>query len=470
MHITSLVFNVLPFIYAFFIALGLCALAVLFANSAKLAMGTMVAVFLLDAVTLTPHAIKLGIWVYLPDMLVVLLLPAFFYRLVSLKKFAVIPAVWWLLGVVWLALFVWGLTQYGTGAGVDFRPFCYVWLGSAFLATFDYDEAFARGMMKFFVIMGAGVCVIAYSRWTLGAMDDQFYRELERFDATGVALLRVIPAGQAFILSCALLVVVYQATTKRTQPLALLLSAVFLVTVVALQHRTVWVASCAGFVALALALRRMRTGAGAKLFPMLLVAITILSLIAFSGRFQGAVDSVEDQAVRAISTTSGTFVGRVVGWQALLKTWASSGSPVTYLVGHPFGSGYQRYGSDFGSVKVGYVPHNVYMLVLYRGGLIGLFAFIWIFAQAATILWIRLKREEKGISPLLFAMLIAQLVYYIPYEMEFAQMLLLGLLLGVINSERKYRTVQGRMPFELKAKVPSGSDKLARKIQSATEQ
>jgi hypothetical protein len=54
--------------------------------------------------------------------------------------------------------------------------------------------------------------------------------------------------------------------------------------------------------------------------------------------------------------------------------------------------------------------------------------------------------------------------------MEYAQLLLLGLLLGVINSEHNYRTVQGRMPFAAKAIVPSGSAKLARKIQSATEQ
>ena len=154
MEILSLIFNVLPFVIAFFVALVLCALAVLFINSATVAMGTLAAIFLLEASSMTPLALHLGLWVYPPDLLIMLFLPAFFYRLVLLKKSDAIPRAWWVLGTVWMCLFAWGLAQHGTGAGVDFRPFFYLWLGAAYLATFDYDEAFARRLMKFFIIMG----------------------------------------------------------------------------------------------------------------------------------------------------------------------------------------------------------------------------------------------------------------------------------------------------------------------------
>lgn len=402
---------------------------------------------------MTPLALHLGLWVYPPDLLIMLFLPAFFYRLVLLKKSDAIPRAWWVLGTVWMCLFAWGLAQHGTGAGVDFRPFFYLWLGAAYLATFDYDEAFARRLMKFFIIMGVGICVIAYYRWTMGEIDYEFHRELERFDTTGVALLRVIPAGATFILTCALFVVVYQAVTEHTRPMAWLLAGIFGITVVAMQHRSVWLAACAGFIALALALRQLRTGVGSKLFSMLMAGTVLVLLIAVSGRFQGAVSSIQDQASRATSTTSGTFMGRVVGWQGLLKTWAGSGSPVAYLVGKPFGSGYERYASDIGAEKVGYVPHNFYVQLLYRGGLVGLVAFLWVVARSARVLWARLKRKQDAISPLLFAMLVAQLVYYIPYGIDYSQIILFGLLLGVIASEqKKLKAPEAQFPLPLPVK------------------
>lgn len=427
---------VLPFAFAFFLALALWTLAILFINSAVVAIGTLAAVFLLEATSLTPLALHLGIWVYLPDLLIALMLPAFFYRLVLMKKFAAVPRAWWVLGAVWMALFVWGLKQYGSGAGVDFRAFFYIWVGAAYMATFDYDEAFARGLMKFFVIMGVGVCAVAYYRWTMGAIDFEFHRELQRFDSTGVALQRVIRSGPTFILTCALFVVAYQAVSERTKPMAWVLAALFGVTVVAMQHRSVWLAAGAGFVALALALRQLRAGVGSKLISMVLAVTLLLVLIAASGRFQGAVESVQDQAARAASTTGGTFVGRVVGWKDLLRTWAGSGSPVTYLVGKPFGGGYERYASDFGAEKIGYIPHNFYVQLLYRGGLVGLVAFLWVVAQGIRTLWARLRRRDDAIAPLLLAMLVAQLVYYIPYGIDYSQMLLFGLLLGMITNEQ----------------------------------
>lgn len=445
MELLSYLILVLPFAIAFLAALALCALAVLFINSAVVAMGTLVTIFLLEASSVTPLALHLGLWVYPPDLLIVLLLPAFVYRLVLLKKIDAIPRAWWVLGTVWMGLFAWGLMQYGTGAGVDFRPFFYLWLGAAYLATFDYDEAFARRFMKFFIIMGLGACAIAYYRWTMGAIDYEFHRELARMDTTGVALLRVVPAGAAFILTCALFVVAYQAVSDRVRPMAWLLAGIFGITVVAMQHRSVWMAACAGFVALAFALRQLRTGAGSKLFSMVLLVALLLVLVAASGRFQGAVDSVQDQASRATSTTSGTFVGRVVGWQALLKTWASSGSPVTYLVGKPFGSGYERYASDIGAAKVGYMPHNFYVQLLYRGGLVGLVAFVWAVVQGMRTLWAKLRRKNDAIAPLLFAMLVAQLVYYIPYGIDYSQIILFGLLLGMITEERAKAIAAGQV-------------------------
>jgi hypothetical protein len=436
-ELISLLLLILPLAFVILTALGLCALAVLFMSRATVAMGTMAAILLLDIAPWRPPGVHWGLWVYLPDLLVILLLPAFFYRLLLLKKFDAIPRAWWLLGLLQLGLFVWGLAEYGTGAGVDYRQHFYLWLGAAYVATFDYDEAYARRFMKFFPMMGVGICAIAYYRWTMGELSFEFHRQLELFDTTGVAFPRPIASAPTFILTCAMLAGAYQIVTERVRPTVWLWVGLFGVTVVAMQHRSVWIATFAGFIALALALRQMRSGGGSKLFSMALAGTLLLALIAASGRFDEAVKSVQDQVLRATSTTSGTFVGRVVGWQALLKTWAGSGSPVTYLIGKPFGGGYEHYASDFGGEKLGMEPHNYYVHLLFRGGLVGLITFLWVFAQAARILWLRLRRSNDAMAPLLFAMLIAQLVYYIPYSVHYSQMILLGLLLGLITRERK---------------------------------
>ena len=437
-ELLSAFFTVMPFIVVVLLAFTICISCVLFINSATAAIGLMVVIFLLETASLTPLVMHLGLSLYPPDLLVLLLLPGFFYRLVILKKFRSIPRAWWVLGLVQMTLFAWGVVSFGTGAGVDYRPHFYVWLGAAYLATFDYDEVWARRFLKFFIMMGIGVCVIAYFRWIMGAVDYKFQRELLQLDSTGVGFQRVVAAGPMFITACALLVTAYQAATNRTKPMAWMLVLLFGITILAMQHRSVWMATFAGIMALGWALSRVRSGVGSKFLSMGLGLGLLLLVIVASGKFGGAVDSVQQQAERATSTTSGTFAGRVGGWQSLLKMWVDSHSPVTYLVGKPFGGGYERYQlGSAGAQKVGYMPHNYYVHLLYRGGLIGLFAFLWVVAQSLKVLLMRMKNKQDAIAPLLFAMLVAQLVYFIPYELDYAQMILIGLLLGLISSEQK---------------------------------
>src|SRR5450830_1716178 len=434
----SAFFTIIPFVVVMLLAFAICISFVWFINSATAAIGLMVAIFLLETASLTPLALHLGLWLYPPDLFVLLLLPGFIYRLVILKKFGAIPRAWWALGFVQMILFAWGLASFGTGAGVDYRPHFYVWLGAAYLATFDYDDAWARRFLKFFIIMGVGVCIIAYFRWIMGAVDYKFQRELLQLDSTGVGFQRVAAAGPMFITACAMLVAAYQAITNRTKPMAWILVLLFGFTILAMQHRSVWMATFAGIMALGWALSRVRSGVGSKFLSMGLGLGLLLLVIVASGKFGGAVDSVQQQAERGISTTSGTFAGRVDGWQSLLKMWVDSHSPVTYLVGKPFGGGYERYQlGSAGAQKVGYMPHNYYVHLLYRGGLIGLCAYLWVVVQSMKVLLARMKSKQDDIAPLLFAMLVSQLVYFIPYELDYAQMILLGLLLSMISSERK---------------------------------
>ena len=109
------------------------------------------------------------------------------------------------------------------------------------------------------------------------------------------------------------------------------------------------------------------------------------------------------------------------------------------------GGGYERFEfGDLGGKRVGQIPHNYYVHLLYRGGLIGLFAFLWVIWRSINVLLSRARRRQDMVAPLFLAMLIAQLVYFIPYELNYAQMILFGLLLSLITSE-KHRLKESKL-------------------------
>ena len=441
----SVFFNIMPFVIVIFIALMLWIFSIKGINDPFFTFAMMVFIFLCETSLLEPFALNLGLWVYLPDIFVLLVLPAFFYRLIVLNKISMIPLAWWILGVVQVSLFAWGLMVYGTGAGVDYRPHFYVWLGAAYLATFNYDDAFAKRFLLFFTVMGLGVCIIAYYRWIMGALDYHFYQKLLRFDTTGVSFQRVVWAGPMFITGCAFLLSLYHVIIDRTKPLAWILAVLFGLTIVGMQHRSVWVATFAGVLVLVWGLSRLRLNVASKFLSISLVFVLLLLIIVASGQFNGVLNSVDDQFIRATSTTSGTFVGRVEGWQSLLKIWIDSHSPITYLVGKPFGGGYERFElGDLGGKSVSQMPHNYYVHLLYRGGLIGLFAFLWVIWRAINVLLSRIRSKQDTLAPILLAMLVAELVYFIPYELDYAQMILFGLLLSLITSE-KHRLKESKL-------------------------
>ena len=285
--------------------------------------------------------------------------------------------------------------------------------------------------------MGLGVCIIAYYRWVMGAVDYHFYQELLRLDATGVSFQRVVASGPMFMTGCAMLVSLYYVIIDRSKPLAWILTLLFALTILAMQHRSVWAATIAGVLALIWGLSLVRLKVTSKLLSISLVFAILLLIVVASGQFSGILSSIDNQFTSATSTTSGTFVGRVEGWQSLLKLWIDSHSPVTYLVGKPFGGGYARFEfGDLGGKSVGQIPHNYYVHLLYRGGLIGLFAFLWVAWRSINVLLTRVRSRQDNLAPIFLAILIAQLVYFIPYELSYAQMILFGLLLSLITSEK----------------------------------
>lgn len=433
----SYLFLVAPYFIAIILALLLVALLVQSTQSPWGVMSLLGLAMVAETASIYPLAFNLGLWIYPGDAFAGVTAAALLCRVLFMGKRRLVPTAWWVFGAAQFVLFVWGLAAHGTGAGVDYRSHFSAWVGAAYLSTFVQDEGFIKKLLVLVQIIAVSVMVVAVYRWVGGALDPAFGREIDFFITTGVPY-RVIWVAPTFMISVAMLVAIFYATSRSFQPAYWFVAIVFGLVVLVLQHRTVWVTSMAGVGALAFALSKARAGAGLKMAAAALGLLVLVGVAATS--LQGVSDSIQSQAERAVSG-GGTFAGgRVTSWAALLKEWASSGSPTTYLLGKPFGSGYERFTSAYAREAVTYMPHNYYVQLLYRGGLVGLLAFLWTMGQAAAALQRQLA-EGQRFAPMLLALFAAVMLYYVPYGFSYDHAIFLGLLLGAIARDRAIRAL-----------------------------
>lgn len=423
----------MPFAIAFLMALLIVALIATATVNPWAPLLAIYSVFILDTALMFPLALKLGVWIYPADLAALIFFAALIIRLAFFGASSAIPLFWWILGGIQAILFSWGLIVNGSAAGVDYRPHFYVWVGAAYLATFGYNSGRARRILALLLPLAAGLTAVAAYRWIMGAIDWQFQRELDRYITTEVSF-RVIWSGATFMIAMAMLTAFHRAFAGRRQAAYWLWALGFAVVVLVLQHRSVWAAALGGVIGLTMLHLRRHPGRASTLTASLLALAFVVAL----GFLQvGSVsESVRTQAARALSTHEGTFAGRVVGWQALLTDWVASRSLPTYLIGKPYGSGYTRHSSSFGGAEVGYSPHNFYVQLLYRGGILGLLSFGWFAFTSLRTLFV-LSRQGDDTAMLLAAMMVSLLVYYIPYGMTYEQILPIGLALAVVSQLRR---------------------------------
>ncbi|MFD7443119.1 O-antigen ligase family protein [Streptomyces sp. NPDC059909] len=197
----------------------------------------------------------------------------------------------------------------------------------------------------------------------------------------------------------------------RARPLAALL---LLVLVVLLQHRTIWVAAAAMAVAW-WGLRPAR--AGQRMASATAGALVLcLTVLLFSAGALGAIGGSLADSFRETQGTHSTFAWRVIGWQDLLN---APRSPAQWLIGAPFGSGYERY---FAGGLVTVSPHDYYLHVMLRLGLAGVVALLVLY----FVVWRWLVRGGPGTLALRLAV-IGQLVLFVSYSAFPEQAVLLGL-------------------------------------------
>lgn len=437
--VLGITFTALPFVVAFLLAISLVAMLIGFYNSPVFAAVSVFCLFFLETALVYLVAFKLGLTIYPQDLLFVPMAFVAGLRLLKPDVLRKIPkSLWWVTALMSVS-FIEGLVRHGSTAGVEFRSDFYFLTCIFFFSSFEWSQQRFSQLFKWVFPIASLMLIIVWYRWTADTLNLNWIEPLWRYaDATGVPL-RVINSSQALLLGQALILLVYAMASGDAFARWRFLVPFLAVSIIVLQHRSVWVSAFLPVIMAALIVRQGQARLASRLGMIVLLSAIVLVPLLATGKFDSATSAVTDAAERATSTTGGTFVARVEGWDELLKQWTSAG-PRAWLIGNSYGSGFAR---ESGGQEVTYAPHNYLVQLLLRVGAIGLMAFLlfhWYLIKGAIRLASKPYAELTGFA--MIGLIFSQILYYIPYSPNYLQGVFLGIFLSILYQYKPSAEVQ----------------------------
>ncbi|MBN1241027.1 MAG: O-antigen ligase family protein [Gammaproteobacteria bacterium] len=321
----------------------------------------------------------------------------------------------------------------------------YFWASAAYFSSFDRTADTERRWVGVLACGGAVLTVLVLFRWGLELAGIEI---APRGREIGAAPFRVVPSEEAMFLVALLLITVRRAldhSAGRAPAWLWAAAAVLMLEVLLLQHRSVWLGALAGLaVLIVLEWDRVR-----RLLPYVAGTGVLVGLLAAAMLTKGTLDGT----VTALSYSlqnEGTMEWRVEGWADLLAQWQNAGG-LEKLFGGPFGTGFRRYMASL-DVEVERSPHNSYVTLLLRVGVLGLALFALAYVLGAINL-VRLRRRHGSNERVdyLLCVLAAQCVYFVFYDLHIMQAVFLGAAIGLCAA-----------PEERPAQVPVGDTAVGR--------
>lgn len=375
-----------------------------------------------------PLSIEYGIWLYPADLFFAVLALSCLGRFSLFASFRKVPAGWWVIGAVQLLLLLWGYRMFGSRAGVDYRVHFYLWMSVCYFCSVEWTEPMVERVLTAWTLCASALCLLTFYRWIGSAVDPDYAKEIMGLDTTGVRF-RVVSASSSLVIAVGFLILLFRLLRSSLPFYQRCMLPVYLLTVVVLQHRSVWVSLFVGVVCLVWIARKGEGGARGLLGIGLLV-IPLAIVAAIPDGDNSVVSSIKTAAGSAVSTKEGTMVARMENWQDLLANWSTSKNAVTYLIGMPYGSGYNPMESEDGEEMFDMVPHNHFVHILYRGGLIALCATLVLFYRLVAAAITSARNESKPLAPCFAAIFGAFAAFFIPYWATYG----CGILIGVAIS------------------------------------
>lgn len=418
----------LPFIFAILFALIGFWMVVSAASRPTTGAWVVGGAFLLETIFGVAPGIPVGFRLTSNDLAFMLLAAALVMRLLffGIPRRPVLYGVWIAMGAVLFASFGLGFSSFGSTAGVEVRANFYFWMAGLYFSSFHYSPETLKKMWVVTQWCAWLVAAIAVYRW-LGPKLGFSVQRLEIVSGAN-SEYRVVGSHPTFFL--AVVGIAYFALwLSYSRKLVFLAASVMFGFVLILQHRSVWVATLA---ALAVIAWHQRAFIREKLFPIMAMSLVLSGLLASfialdpSNRLTQTIAHSASVATEA----EGTHMDRLHGWQVLLRDFANEG-PKTWALGYPYGSNYERW---VDGRFVDYAPHNFYVQLLLRIGVIGLLLFLWVHFSIRRRVLICDTSDVAGTTQraVFLAALVANLLYFIPYQGFYLQGALYGVLISYL--------------------------------------
>jgi hypothetical protein len=201
---------------------------------------------------------------------------------------------------------------------------------------------------------------------------------------------------------------------------------------VLLQHRTVWVALLVALAVLGLSAGRRLSRIAIVVAALLAVGVVVQLTGLVTPRSGFEAPSLAESLVVAAQDDR-TYEWRQDYWRYTLETHRGRGS-VAVATGAGFGAPWMTFGPLIDRLEG---PHNQYIEIVVRFGLVGLVAWVWVLAWTGLRLWRHRRRGcGTGLSNFgLLTLLLMQATWSITYWMDDFQPLLLGLVIAAAANQ-----------------------------------
>lgn len=364
--------------------------------------------------------------VYAQDVLFALLLACLPIRLFKREfGFGQAPVLALMLFVVlWMISALLGLSTFQSAGGVQARDDFYTCTAALYLASFalgpiEFGRWGRMGVwMTWSLVVIAMVLAVGYKTGMLRPSEQWLIHSRNEF--------RVLAATQASILAAAVAVALYAHMYKVGKTSHYVAGVMALLMVVILQHRSVWVATLImiGIVAARDAVKIVPLLA--RFAGLALIGVIIVAPISFYLGWTDRLFETLFESFELATRSEGTHTGRIKDWTELLIQWQDY-PWWEKLIGRRYGSGWDRWVVDR---FISYSPHNAYVAIVLRVGLLGLSAFVFCYVWAVANLW-RLARRttdvaETMVAKTLVAMLIVHMIYFMSYQAMYMHGAVLG--------------------------------------------
>ena len=430
--------NAMPYVVAAALGILLPALGVVCYSRPGAGIAVIAAMYASESLWMQVGGLELGITVYYTDFVLLFIGVIALLRLLSAND---TPRWHWGWGLYVLAFVISlgsGILSFGSGAGVQARSYFYSIAAGSYAMSFPVDAARIRRLIDVMVwlsVLLLGLCVY---RWIV------YYTPIPdllppegNYNPDGA--IRVVHSNDALVLGQVLVVGLLFAAMGQGPLVARFMAPLTLAGVLALQHRSVWLAVLVGVMS-GLFVARSRSGSRLGQVLLLLAIVTVTALpMALSSKLSGVSDEVASSAGHAVDG-DGTVGERLDNWQGLIQLWATGG-PRSIAIGQSFGSDATRYVRDTvrgGEHKIGYFAHNHYVQTLFNLGIVGLVAFLAAAGYAARGLYRRCASAQGDpVAAMLLTLLLMQLAYYVPYGTDYLQSVILGLAIAYVAGHER---------------------------------